>query len=287
MTILSDEDLVAPAPTPPEDRSYDAIEAVNWSTLVHLATSPKMLRWRLDHPRPDTREFQLGRAIHCAIFEPRRFASSYVVAPDFGNLREKASRTKRAEWLLDLPRDVEVMAGEEHALALRCAEAVLEHPIAADLLRGGRGEEVITWTDEETGLRCKGRVDWITPIWLLDLKSTRHTTLGAMGRDCASRLYHGQLAFYHRGAIAARVLPRDAELPRVILVQTVEPFDVAPARLSHEHFERGVNLCREFLGTYAACQLSDLWPGLAPGLIDLPLPAWTPGRELEPEGDEW
>ena len=286
--ILSDDDLTArPHDLPPRGThdTYAEIPALNWSTLKHLAVSALMLRWRVDHPQEDSRSLALGRAIHCAVLEPERWASAYVAQPDFGDGRYKAAKEAKAAWLLDLPPAAEVLSADDHALAERCAAAVRAHPVAADLLRGGRAEEVIRWTDEETGIACKMRGDFITPAGLLDLKSTRQPTVRAMARDFASRLYHGQLAYYHSGAIAARLIPSSAEPPRVIAVQTVEPYDVVCSRLRLADLERGIGLCRTLVRRYAACQAASYWPGLAPGLIDLELPAWSPGGDGATEED--
>lgn len=313
----------------PAHVAYNAIEAINWSSAVHLATSPRMFAWRREHPRPDTEALIRGTAIHCATLEPERFARDYIIEPDF-DTRSNAGKAERAEWLATLapgyiarpafdgrtkagrearaaflaglPPDARVLIGdedaasvagvhalpaEEYELVTRCAAAVHSHHEAAGLLRGGRVEEPLVWVDEETGLRCKGRLDFIRPDLILDLKSTRHTTIHAMARDCAARLYHGQLAFYHDGAIASRRIPADAPTPRIILVQTTEPYDVVVARLAPEDLERGRGLCRSLLRRYAECQAADWWPGLAPSLIDLPLPAWAPGGDAPTEEEDW
>lgn len=265
---------------------YDAIEAVNWSTIVHLATSPKLMRWRVEHPRRETPALVLGTAIHCAVLEPERWPTAYRRAPFFGDLRTKAGKQARAEWLASLHDDTTVLSAEDYDTAERCADAVRSHPVAANLLRGGRAEEIVTWTDAETGLACKSRLDFITAQIVIDLKSTRLTTLGAIAREFASRLYYGQLAMYHDGAIASRRIYGD-ETPRSIVVQTVEPYDVVPLRLTRDDLERGRGLYRSLLRKYVECQAAGWWPGLAPTLIDLDLPAWAPGGDDENEGDEW
>lgn len=312
---------------------YDAIEAMNWSTLKHLAVSPKMLRWRVDNPRPDTPALTRGRAIHCAVLEPERWASEYRRQPDFGDLRTNRGKAARAEWLAELagdgciarpyfdsrtkagkaaradfeasvPTGVRVLVGDEDAadvlgdrvtvltadeydLAERCAEAVREHPKASELLRGGRAEETATWTDEETGVRCKGRLDFVRPVGVLDVKSSRQPTLRQMVADMARLLYHGQLAWYHDGAIASGIVPLgSAELPRVIFVQTVEPYDVVPAFLGPLDLDRGRQLYRSLLRKYVACDAADWWPGMAPDEIELDLPTWAPdGRDALDDGD--
>lgn len=251
---------------------YDDIKALNWSTLKHVATSALMLKWRREHSRPDSPALSLGHAIHCAVLEPERWGR-YVVEPKIDK-RYKEGKAVYADWLAGLPPDAERLSADEYATAERCAAAVRAHPRAADLLRGGRVEEPLTWTDPETGIACKGRLDLITPSYVLDLKSTRHGTIRQITNDCARYLYHGQLAWYHDGAIAAGRLPADASAPRVLIVQTTEPYDVVPARLSALTLEHGRELYRALLRRYIECDAADWYPGLAPELVELTLPNW-------------
>jgi hypothetical protein len=310
---------------------YAAIPAINWSTLKYLDVSPRMLRWRVEHPRHDTDALDLGRAIHCAILEPERFASEYIAEPDFGDLRTNTAKAQRAAWLASiappgfvarpyfdtrlkagkeglarfaiesvgskvlvgneraadvLGPGVETLPIDEYELAVRCAESARAHPAAARLLTGGRREEIVTWTDEATGVACKARLDFITPMYVLDLKSTRRSTLRQMWADFASYLHHGQLAMYHDGAIASRRLPHDAERPRVLFVQTTEPYDVVPAQLTAEDLETGRELYRSLLRKYVACQAADWFPGLASDVVDSALPPWA-ARGAREEEQNW
>ena len=265
--------------------AYDQIDAVNWSTLVHLATSAKLLEWRKSHPRDETRALRVGTALHCAVLEPERFARAYLAQPDLGDGRTKAGKEARAAWEASRDPSALVLDADEHALVVRCAAAAREHPAVRDLLRGGRAEEIVTWTDEETGIACKGRLDYLAPAWILDLKSTRAETLGELAREVAGRLYHGQLAFYRDGAIASRA-GSDAAQVIVVALQTVEPYDVIPARIQVEDLERGRALYRDLLRRYAECQAANWYPGLAPGVVNLSLPEWTRGG-AEQRGDEW
>ncbi|MEQ9074126.1 MAG: PD-(D/E)XK nuclease-like domain-containing protein [Sandaracinaceae bacterium] len=267
--------------------AYAQIEALNWSSLKHLATSAKLLHYRSEAPRPDTKALRVGRAVHCAVFEPARWRSEYVAQPDFGDLRTKKAKAAREEWREQLVEGVEVISADEHALAMRLAKAVREHPDAAKILRSGRAEEVVTWTDPETGVECKGRFDWITPRFICDLKSTRQSNLRGMRADFARFLYHGQLAWYHDGAIAAKLIPADAEQPRAIVVQTVEPFDVVPFFLLTSDLERGRALYRSLLHRYVECQSAEWWPGLAPSLTPLDLPPWAAGGDDETDEEDW
>lgn len=272
---------------PPELDAYDALEGLNWSTLKHMAVSPAMLKWRSEHPREDTSAFERGRWIHCATLESDRWTRSYVPQPNFGDLRFKANKVAKRDWQASLRAGVEIVAPADYELVERCAQAIRNHPAAAKLIETGRVEEIMTWTDEATGVVCKGRVDFIGPRYVLDIKSTRRQTIRQIERDYASLLYHGQLAYYHDGAIASRRISPDAEGPYSIAVQTVEPFDVVPGVLSSFDLERGRELYRSLLRKYLECQAADWWPGLAPNLVTLDLPDWAPGGDNESSGGDW
>lgn len=314
--------------------AYDAIEALNWSTLKLIETSPALLKYRLTNPRPDTPSLRLGRAIHCAVLEPERWSSgAYVVEPDadkrtregkaerakwlvdlvggdaiarpdFGDLRKKENKAARDAWEEDLPEGavvfdgtekvdpllpdhVEVISAEERALAERLAKAAREHPKAAEYLSLARTEETITWTDPETGVPCKARLDVGKPMFVLDLKSSRRTNLRTIGVDFARYLYHGQLAFYHDGAIASRLIPADAPTPRVLVLQTVEPFDVVPGWIGEWDLNQGRALYRSLLTRYLECQAADWWPGLAPEPVEIPIPEWAPGALSDVDEEDW
>lgn len=260
------------------DTDYRAIEAMNWSSLTHLAVSPKLFRWRQEHPRSDSPAFRLGRAIHCAILEPERFASgAFVAQPYFGDGRTKVAKAKKAAFFVELAPGAEILTAEEYSTVEHVAAAVQAHPAARALLAEGRAEEVITWTDEATGLPCKARLDLLAPRFVLDLKTTRMPTLWRIASDAAGYRHHGQLAFYFDGAIAARAIPHDAELPRILAVQTVEPYDVVPTHLGEAFLERGRAHYRELLQLYLECKAADWWPGIAPQPVELPMPPWAAG----------
>lgn len=313
--------------------AYDDIEALNWSSLKLMHTSPLLYRYRQTVPREDSAALRLGRAIHCAVLEPERWASAYTVAPDV-DLTTRAGKAARARWLLthatlagmraiampdfgdqrrkvnqeaksnwhalvdpnitiirgDEPAELfmgaEVLNADEHATAEACAAAIAAHTHASAWLRGGRTEQVVTWTDPETGVKCKARLDLSKAGGVVDLKSTRHHTVRQIAADCARYLYHGQLAWYHDGARAAGVLPHGADGPRIVAVSTVPPHDVACFTMGVQGIELGRRLYRKLLSDWLDCQASDWWPGMAPEPMELPLPRWTPDGSEEDEGWE-
>jgi hypothetical protein len=183
---------------------YDDIKAVNWSSLKNIGVSPLLYKYRLTNPEPQKDAFRLGGAAHTAILEPEKFDARYAVYD--GPRTGEGSRTQRKAWREALSDGVEELSPDELANARAMAAAVRSHRIAGSLLRGGRREEVVTWVDPITGLACKGRLDYLRPDLLIDLKGTRHPSPSRFPRDAYSYGYLAQAAWYHDGAVAARLI---------------------------------------------------------------------------------
>ena len=249
--------------------TYDSIRAINWSSLKHLAVSPLLYRWMIDHPAPRKPAYVVGSAIHCAILEPGKFDSRYAVYD--GTRRGKAWD----EWQEEHP-GVESLKPDEMARVMMCADAVRAHKVASRMIDGCRVEEVTTWTDPKTGLACKGRIDAISPTRVVDLKSARDVSREAFTRASCRYLYHGQLAMYQDGAIAAGKIEASAtEEPIIIAIQSDAPYDVSVFQLAPETLAAGRALYRGLIWRLEQCTAANLWPGVCPDLEDLGIPPWA------------
>lgn len=262
--------------------NYNAIPAVNWSSLKHLARSPLHYRHRLGAPEPDKAAYALGRAVHCAVLEPEQYGTRYAPPWETMDRRTTAGKASWAAYEAALGGR-EPLTAAIAATADGCAAAVYAHPVARELLRGGEAEVPLTWTRD--GLACKGRLDYLRPDLLVDLKTSdpRDLTPRRFRSAAAGYLYHGQLAWYHDGAIAAGRLPADAPPARIVVVETDPPHDVACYYLDPADLAIGRALVARLLRIYADCTAADWWPGCAPDLLPLQLPGWAPGGDAATE----
>lgn len=255
---------------------YDNITGVNWSLLKYLAISPLHYRWHLEHPREDTDALAFGRAVHCAVFEPAE------VNARFAGFNGRRCGSVYASFC-------EAHAGREVLPLSNMIDSVLvaaavRTSIAAPYLLSGKPEQVITWTDAQTGLACKGRIDWISDSQpaIVDLKTARSIDDHAFTRTAAAYRYHCQAAYYRQGLKAAT----GQDLPVVlIVVEKQPPFDVWVAPLDDDALYCGEKEVRRLLDLLAECQRTDKWPGRYPEPKPLLLPAYA---FKEPVADpEW
>ena len=257
---------------------YRKIEAANWSSISAIATSPRLYKWRQDHPREDTPALSLGRAVHTAVLEPDEFEERYVIKP-----KGLDGRTKYGKWWLAEAKsnEVEVLTEQQGETIARIVESIAQHDVARELIAATSHEVTLQWVDEETGVSCKGRADGIDRAVLVDLKTTRE--LARFGRSVADMLYHGQLAFYRDGGVTTHRLDEMAQV-YIVAVETAAPYDVGVFELDGFVLEAGRSLYRDCLHTLLSCRESGIWYGQAPSIVQIDLPPWAAG--VREDGEE-
>jgi len=235
--------------------SYQAIDAVNWSSLKHMRESPALYRHRLAVPRRDTEAMALGRAVHTLVFEPAQFEAEYAIW--------EGGRRAGKEWeAFCEEHDRRTILREQDAeMVTQLAEAISRHPLVQPYLDGGEFERAITWTDAATGLACKAKPDWLIPDRriLLDLKTCVSVDGRRFGAVAARLGYHCQLAHYRAGVTAA--LGWEPERVLIVAAEKEEPYDVAVFELDPEALYAGAEEVAELLGKVKACRDSGRWPG--------------------------
>lgn len=260
---------------------YERIDAVNYSLLKHFARSPAHARQEMLCPKKPTDAMELGTAMHMAILEPERFAREYVRAPQC----DRRTKDGKALWAAfeaeHLGRNY--LTDDEWIRCDGMTHAVQQHELARTLIYGpGRNEVSIVWRNRDTGLLCKGRLDRFTKFmgWsvVIDVKSAANAS-DAMFPAAAARLgYHVQVAFYLDGLEAI------APTRRRFLIAAVEsdaPHCVAVYELDDDALAEGRRQYQRYLGTYAECKQTGIWPGYPEGIYPLRLPRWamTPGQD--------
>lgn len=247
---------------------YDAIDGVNYSTLKHIAKSPLQYQHALCRGFPDTPSKFRGTAAHVAVLEPSRFVKEFAV---FDGPR-RAGKAWEAFQAENAGRTI--LKEDEFETAMKIRDAVRSHPVAARYLRKGITEAALVWDDPETGVRCKGRPDFITDDHVIvDLKSTRDITPWSFGRDAYNMAYHVQAAFYSDGY--EQVAKFQDVRAVIIAVEQRAPHDVVVYTLDDEVIGIGRDAYRGMLARLVECEKARDWPGYSPVEVPLKLPAYA------------
>jgi hypothetical protein len=252
---------------------YHALPGLSSTGIKDLLDCPARFAWKREH-REEKAVFDMGHLIHGLVLGVG-LETHVVDAPDW---RSKAARDER-----DAARaedKVPVLVGD-YVRAKAAARAVRNHPDAGPLFTGGAPEVSILWEDPETGVRCRGRLDYWHqgPGVVVDLKTTGRTASPrALPRMAADLGWHTQAAHYLAGLDA--LTGRRADLRFVhVLVEVDEPHLVSVVELDADYLAIGADDVRLAIDTYARCTETGHWPGYPAGLTRIAPPRWLAATE--------
>jgi hypothetical protein len=219
--------------------------------------------------RIETRAQALGTLVHTAILEPTQLDKRYAVT-DLARAGTKAWDEAVANAM---GRELVKRPEMEEALWIR--DSVMRHPVIREMVDAGiRTEQSVYWTDPETLLPCRGRLDAYRPEWNLvaDIKSTEDASTDGVQRAIRSWSYHWQEAFYREGVERAGGSPIEGFLfcfvekskPYLTKVVAIDPIDV----------KQGGWRTHEELRSWRECVTSGVWPGYSEAIQPVELPEW-------------
>jgi len=249
-----------------KDLRYEDIPYVNKSTLWEMRKSP-LHYWHLMHdtPKEDTAAMKFGRAAHARMLTPHTFDNSYVVAPEC----DRRTKEGKAIWAKLMESGREVVAAQDMNRILAMEK---EFNAVRKMFMWNeeyQTEKTLTWTDSETGVNCKGRLDVIMPDVIIDYKTTSDASTDAFMREALRYGYDLQAAMYMEAARANGYNPKAF----IFIAQEKDaPHLINIMNAGDAFLDRGTWIMRDLLATYKQCHDTDVWPGY--GRNELILPEW-------------
>jgi len=232
---------------------YQDIDAWNPSLVVSGLVSMLQLHHDEANPKEATGPMIFGSAIHCSVLEPDEFPLRYCVWTG----GRKAGKDYDVFCAANSGRDV--LTGAQYDACLGARDAVRKHPAAVKILDGAKTEVSVCWTDHQTGLPCKGRLDLLGGC-IADLKTTTASIANARAlKNIASDFhYHVKLAAYQAGiqAVTGKLLP-----VKVIWVEQDAPHDCRVQVVPAATLAKGWDAWQSVLTRIVECEKSGVWPG--------------------------
>lgn len=257
--------------------AYHSGEGISKSGLDLIGRSP-LHYWAkyLDpqrEPQEPTPAMLLGTAIHSAVLEPHSFANDYVVFPKIDR-RTKEGKAYYDELVAQASGRT-IISADDYATCVSIQDNVRRHPAAQVLLNDGEPELSVYWRDEQTGVLCKCRPDWMNykANTIIDVKSTDDASPAGFQKSIVKWGYHVQAAWYLDGVKAAT-----GHAPKAFIFAAFEktrPFATAFYYADEDMIELGRQLYRERLDVFAACLKNNSWPGYPQQLSPISLPGWV------------
>lgn len=241
--------------------------------------------WAASADEGDTPAKVFGKAYHCRVLEPARFAELYCQVPEDAprDLRHLRSAAKPSESTLEAIQWWDAWAAENEGKVQLSRDdlerieemhaALMSNPVIATLMTEGESEVTLRWVDEETGVPCKARFDrWIEGRRIaVDLKSTDDANPVTFAKSIDRYGYHIQHAHYCEGA---RVCGMPLKNFLIIAQEKEPPYVAAVYQLDEAAEARGFELRARGMKTLQQCRETNTWPGYT-GITELSLPAYA------------
>lgn len=254
-----------------EESLYHALPGLASTGIKNMLKSPAHYQHSLKH-RTEKSVFDVGHAAHAKILGVGMGVATYPdehLTPS-GNVSTKAATVawaseQRANGLVPVaPNEVRAVDA--------MAEAVLAHPEARPLFEGGNPEVSLLWDDPNTGVRLRGRIDYLHPYLAVDLKTTRNADPREFARTAVNLGYAEQAVHYTNGltAITGDVNPNFLH----VLVEKEPPYLVSVVELDDVFLFIAAQRVRRAIDTYAACLASGEWPGYPSTVHSIAAPGW-------------
>ena len=293
---------------------YRAYPALSQSSMKELLVSPAhyMARYGPDAPPffPSAAMI-MGSAIHARVLEPETFDAQFINKSDkpkdltIPELKEmldaqgveypKAAKKAELEAMAfpgGKPKDQRTsLDAETYDAVLNAAEALRCHDITGQWFCPGtrdyrKNNEVSLFVRNHMGLVLKARLDRVifdgVTVKILDLKTTHTSSPREFQRTVANFSYDLQAAWY--SDLAAKCYP-DARAIEFYFcaLERKAPHGISVFKASQNLIDSGRQKMTNALEQYAQCTELNYWPGYAPKVHDLDMPAWAKSGEAELE----
>lgn len=273
---------------------YKKWPGVHKSMFHYILKSGLHFKHYLDNGEESSPLMDFGNLVDTLLFEPAMLESRYTKTPEtYPAIVKKVQVDKRWNWnatyckdwrdtLLSEKPDIRIVTAEDIERASRICDRIESHPEAGKWLKDSKAQVSLCWTDPETGIACKGRVDALNEERIIDLKVTDNPHPSAFSRIVNQFLYHAGAAFYHDGFLLAQGKTPDPNGPTIpfsfIAAESEAPFDVVAYNLGLESFQVGRIVYREALQRYVEYTTNDEYPGYSNVAEDIEIPAWVLNR---------
>ena len=260
--------------------------SVSGAKLLMSPSCPAKFRWKMDNEQPPKKIWDFGHVAHHLILGK---GSDFVVLdPDVHGLKADLTPSEKptatAMWKSH-ERDARNRGRipihiDDYIKAEAMAAKVLGDAEAGPIFASGQAEMSVYATDPVTGIRMRGRLDWINhdyhndgTVLIDDVKTSVTANPIELERKFYDLGYWMQRAWYEDLLILAGLAERVDFVFTV--VEKSEPHVVQNIRYLNAAVVEGRRANREALDTYAHCLETGKWPGYSSDIVTIGLPAWA------------
>lgn len=242
------------------------------SNLKKILRSPLHYMSSLTNPENPTPEMLFGTAAHCALLEPDRFEQTYIEVPKI----DRRTKDGKAEYQRIIESGKTPLSTDDFARIQDMQKSIFSNKILKTLF--GEGVSEISAYGElpnYPGILLKCRPDHYNSKLqvIVDLKTACDGSPNAFAKAAANYQYHLQAAYYMD--LFQKVAEAPVQAFIFCVVEKEAPYAVSLYQLDIAAIERGRELYRSALNSYAECVKTQVWPGYSQRIETIELPKWA------------
>lgn len=222
---------------------------VSSTSLKHVLRSIPHYLHSLTRPDP-TDAMRFGSAFHDAVLLPEIYKQNYIVSPKFDR-RTKDGKEKSAAFDEDNKHKT-ILDQDEAKRIDEMAQKIHESTAVNYLLSSGEAEISFWWIDEDTGVLCKCRADWLYTKddhqIVIDIKTTKDATKKRFQKSLVDFSYDLSAAFYLDGI--SKCLDKRVSTFAYIAIESEAPYDLGLYCLGTKSIDTGKMLYKLALQKY-------------------------------------
>ncbi len=250
--------------------------AVGSSKLRQILKSPAAFLAKPPESQAD--HFNFGSMFHMALLEPEKFYKTYIILPDFGDLRSPKNRKERDDWKAVLPPGTETYSEDEFRRMEGMLTSVTKHRDASILLKTGMAEVSGYYRDPETGIKCKIKPDFLNLdlMAMIDVKTTQDCSAEEFAKTIWKYRYDIQMAMYCDGV--QHLTKRPVHFPIFMVVEKNYPLyncDGDSNGPGIPILTTGMDGYRNCLKVLHECLTTNKWPNYQKSIQNIYLPQWV------------
>jgi exodeoxyribonuclease VIII len=196
-------------------QKYASWNAFSKSMVSSALTSGKHLQHYINSGKK-TKSLNFGSVVDCLVLEPELFDFTFAIQPSTYKSEKTTGRGDNKKtievekpWNLnshtckEIKAEIEssglaIVSESEKMRADDIKDQIMSNSEAREIIGCGERQVSIVWTEENTGVLCKGRFDLVDDKAISDLKTSMDASPDGFSRQAGNFLYHVQAAAYTR-----------------------------------------------------------------------------------------
>lgn len=262
----------------PEEQ-YFADPGMNSGALAEILRSPRhyWIKYVKKKKFKESPALRKGRLFHLSILQPWEALDRFVISPKFDRRTTKGKEEEK-DFLANLKPSALVLSEDEYEQFGSMAENVLANKFLCNLLKDGVREHSMFW--DRDGLRCKGKVDFMTKDGIVaDLKTTRNAAPIPFSKSVVNYNNDLQAAWYLDGL--SRITGSRKKSFIWIAVENETPYEIGIHVASPSMIQLGEEKYEKALRAYNECVAKNDWPGYSKSAVTLEPPSWAVSQIME------